>query len=81
MRNQFHDLKEREQLEERIGTFEQALGHLSTIKADRKDLESLEVGRYFGLNERCNGLERQQAQVEQEIAELHVKMQRMVGKI
>jgi hypothetical protein len=38
MKNQYADLKDREQLEERIGTFEQALGHLATIKADRKDL-------------------------------------------
>lgn len=50
MRNQYAELKERERMEERLTTFEQALGHMATIKADRKELENLEVGRYYGLN-------------------------------
>jgi len=45
MRNQYAEIKDRENLEDRINTFEQALGHLSMVKADRKELENIEGGK------------------------------------
>ena len=54
MRNQYAEIKDRENLEDRINTFEQALGHLSMVKADRKELENIEGGKSSILAQKYN---------------------------
>lgn len=68
-------------MEERVTTLEQALGHINNIKADRKELESVEIGKYYGLTQKCNDLQREMTSVNQDIVMIKGMHQKVVTTI